>query len=489
MLTPAEELGLSGMNLALRVRKAINRLPEQELAEMLRRVSEEAARRHLVYLREGREDVINVLACPITMLPDQHSYVHAVCLTLDRALKSLAALYWTDPDVRQILKLPPGEEEWLSGCRGKSHEESDPVFGRLDAVVDLRSPTWKESLLFLEPNMSGIGWLHLVPACEAIIREVVLPVIRSMEPDLQLETGRDIRDLLVESVLDHLKALGRPARTLCFVEPLSDATGTVEQEELARYIHDRFGMKALHADPSSLSIEKGEVVFRGDAIDLAYRDYSVTDLISLAEKGVDVEPMRRLFAENRIVSSITAEIDQKSCWEVLTDPAIIARHFDSDERQLFRRHVPWTRLLADRETVLPDGRWGSLLERARKEHDRFVLKPNRAYGGDGVVLGPALSLAEWDSAVDEALAGPDRWVIQRLAGIPVHEFPVLGPAGRVHSEPFHAVMGFASTRDGLATLGRASQKQVVNIAQRGGIVAIVTGHPPGALVGPSGRRT
>ena len=488
MLTPAEELGLSGMNLALRVRKAINRLPEEELAGMLLRVREESARRHLVYMREGREDVINVLACPITMLPDQHSYIHAVCLTMDRALKSLAVLYWTDLEVQRILKLPPGEEEWLSGCRGKSHEESDPVFGRLDAVVDPRSPTWKESLRFLEPNMSGIGGLHLVPTCEGIIRDVVFPIIREMEPDLQLETGRDIRDLLVEAMLDHLKALGRPARTLCFVEPLSDATGTVEQEDLARYIHDRFGMKALHADPSSLSIEKGEVVFRGDSIDLAYRDYSVADLLALAKKGVDVEPMRRLFAENRMVSSITAEIDQKSCWEVLTDPAIIASHFDSDERQLFRRHVPWTRLVGDRKTVLPDGRTGDLLEHLRKEHDRFVLKPNRSYGGDGVVIGHALSLAEWDAAIEEALAGPDLWVVQRLAGIPVHEFPVLGPDGRVHSEPFHTVMGFASTRDGLATMGRASQKQVVNIAQRGGMCAVVTGHPPGALVGPSGRR-
>lgn len=487
MLTPAEELGLSGMNLALRVRKAINRLPEAEIIRMLARVREESARRHLVYLRDGEEETINVLACPVTMLPDQLAYIHAVSLTMERALKRLATLYWKDPDVREALRLPPAEEEWLSGCRGKSHEESDPVFGRLDAVVDLRSPTWKESLRFLEPNMSGIGGLFLVPTCEGIIRDVVLPVIRGMDPDLQIEIGKDMRDLLVEEVLDHLKAIGRPARTICFVEPLSDATGPEEQEDLARYLRDRFGMKALHADPSSLRIEKGEVVCGGAVIDLAYRDYSVTDLLVLQEKGIDVEPMRRLFAENRIVSSITAEIDQKTCWEVLTDPAIIGRHFSSDERQVFRRHVLWTRLLSDRKTTLPDGRTGSLLEYVRKEHDRLVLKPNRAYGGEGVILGHAASPAEWDAAIEEAVASPRQWVVQQLAGIPVYEFPVLGPDGGVHGEPFHTVMGFASTRDGLATLGRASQKQVVNIAQRGGMCAVVIGHPPGALVGPGSR--
>ena len=44
----------------------------------------------------------------------------------------------------------------------------------------------------------------------------------------------------------------------------------------------------------------------GDPIDLAYRDYAVYDLVALGQKGVDVEPMRALFRQNRIISSITA---------------------------------------------------------------------------------------------------------------------------------------------------------------------------------------
>ncbi|MDA1050941.1 MAG: hypothetical protein O3C40_10740 [Planctomycetota bacterium] len=37
---------------------------------------------------------------------------------------------------------------------------------------------------------------------------------------------------------------------------------------------------------------------------------------------VHIAPMRTLFRENRMISSITAELDQKSCWEVLTDPEL-----------------------------------------------------------------------------------------------------------------------------------------------------------------------
>src|SRR5262249_14065916 len=112
-------------------------------------------------------------------------------------------------------------------------------------------------------------------------------------------------------------------------------------------------------------------------------------------------------------------------------------------------------------------------------------KPNRSYGGEGVLIGPALDQAEWDAAIEKALADPDRWVVQQLASIPVSEFPGAGPDGKLHVEAFHVVMGFAPTPPGLAVLGRASQKQVVNVAQRGGICVVLTGRPPGRLVGPN----
>ena len=61
----------------------------------------------------------------------------------------------------------------------------------------------------------------------------------------------------------------------------------------------------------------------------------------------------------------------------------------------------------------------------------------------------------------------------------------MGSDGSVHIEPFYTVMGFAPTKYGLSILGRASQKQVVNVAQRGGMCGVLVGRPPGRLVGPS----
>src|SRR5205823_14550849 len=87
MLTPAEEMGLGGLSLASRVRKAFYQLPEADLVALVRRISEEALRRGVVYLREGVREAIHIMPCPVTVLPDQLSYIHFVSQTIHNALK------------------------------------------------------------------------------------------------------------------------------------------------------------------------------------------------------------------------------------------------------------------------------------------------------------------------------------------------------------------------------------------------------------------
>ncbi|HEX2572593.1 MAG TPA: hypothetical protein VH877_23800 [Polyangia bacterium] len=482
MLTPIEEAGLAGLGVAGRIRRALWQIPEPELRALLDSIAQEAGRRHLVYLRDDREETIRLLAMPVAALPDQLAYVRAVALALHGALKRLPELYVTDPDVCAALQLPPAEDEWLRQCWTPAVREQNTVFGRHDAVVDFTSANWKNTLAFVEPNLGGIGGLHLVPTAERILADLVVPVLRKNDPLLQLEVAQDMRNLLMQEMIDHLQALGRPARTICFIDPKYAGSGPDEQSALTEHFHARFGITVCHADPRELERRGDEVYYEGQPIDLAYRDYPIIDLLALAREGVDIGPMRLLFEQNRIVSSIAAELDQKSCWEVLGEPTLAERHFSADERQLFRRHLPWTRLIADRATTLLDGSRGPLLEYVRREREQLVLKPNRAYGGTGIHLGPSTPQGEWDALIDRAVADPERWVAQQLVNLPVLEFPVLDPAGHVHAEPFFTVMGFAPSTYGLATLVRASQKQVVNIAQRGGMCALMVAHPPGRIV-------
>jgi hypothetical protein len=216
--------------------------------------------------------------------------------------------------------------------------------------------------------------------------------------------------------------------------------------------------------------------------------FVLNELLELERQGVDVEPMRLLLRQNRMISSIAAELDQKSCWEVLTDQQLAERYFSVDERQLFRRHIPWTRVLADRQTALPGGRVGDLLEYVRLEREALVIKPNRSYGGEGVVLGHSSGQAEWESAIEQALRDADRWVAQEVVDIPVQEFPVVGNDGLVRFEPYFSVMGFMATPYGVGVLARASQREVVNVAQQGALCVAVLGHSPCGMAAPSRPR-
>ncbi len=284
MLTPAEELGLAGLNLAGRIRKAFFRITEARQVKLAERVRELSRQRRLLYLRDGQEDVIHTMLLPITVLPDQIGYLHYVSLTIQNALKRLPELYMKDFAVRDVLRISPDEEAWLWDCWGASHGENNPMFSRLDAMVDFISPMWKDTLKFVEPNLSGIGGLHLLPSAEQILAEVILPVLKEKDPEIHLERGQDIRKLLMQEILEHLQAIGRPARNICFIEPKYASSGPDEQEALARYYYDRYSLKIMHADPAELTLAGGEVLYNGDPIDLGYRDYPVYDLLELERR-------------------------------------------------------------------------------------------------------------------------------------------------------------------------------------------------------------
>jgi hypothetical protein len=75
--------------------------------------------------------------------------------------------------------------------------------------------------------------------------------------------------------------------------------------------------------------------------------------------------------------------------------------------------------------------------------------------------------------LDRVLVDQARWVVQQVAPIPVKSFHVLDESDRLHVEPFYIVMGLAPSPYGVALVARASQGSVVNVAQQGGMCAVM----------------
>jgi hypothetical protein len=472
--SPAEAIGLSDRALDALVQAALARISPRALKRLDTALHAEAERGRLTYLRDGEPETVRVFPYPIVVVPEQVQYVHAVTLAVQNALKRIIEFYRGDAGVRALLPLTAGEERWLWECLGPSLHESNPVFGRLDAIADFAGPEWQDSIRFLEPNLTGVGGLHMVPTCERIVTDLVVPILAATEPGLSLERGQDVRELLLQTVLDHGRSIGRRVQHLCLVEPKYAGSGPEEQQALAEYLHREYGLRITHADPAELELKGGDVCYDGSPIDIAYRDYAVADLLELESEGVDIEPMRVLFRQNRVVSSIAGELDHKSSFEILTSPQFADRYFTADERQLFRRHVAWTRVVAERRTELPHGRMAELVPWIRRQREHLVLKPSRGYGGDDVVIGPSVTEAVWDATLERALSGTDQWVTQTLVPIFEREYRIADD-GATRSVRVFTVLGFFASRDGVAMMARASRADVVNVAQHGGLCAVLIG--------------
>ena len=489
ILSPSETLGLAGSSLDSRVRRAAGHISDPTFSHISKRMRDDVLLNELTYERDGKMEPIPVMLRPLLAMNEQMAYVHHVCQRLTEALKRLPALYLNVEKIRKIIAITEGEEAWLRDTWTPQHDRMNTVYGRLDAVCDFTAAGWQDTLHFMEANLSGVGGINYSPLAEQLVMRDIVPTLLAHDPGLRIELPRDQRDLFIQVLIDHSRALGRSGCRLSFVEPKYAEDGINEQSVLSGYLAQKHGLTITHADPSELRIKDGDVYYGDTCVDVAYRDYETRDLIELeAELGKPLDAMRMLFKQNRVVSSLVGDFDHKSCWEILTDPAIAETYFSAEECRMFRRHVLWTRIVSDRSTTLPHNIDGDLLEYIRTHREVLVMKPNRSYGGEGVTIGPSTEQAAWDKLIEEAVQGaadPDSsWVVQSITRLPISEFPIIGADGRVFSEPFYSVMGFAPTENGLGIMCRVSQKQVVNVAQHGGMAAVLVAHKPDELKVP-----
>ena len=409
MLTPAEELGLSGLSLASRVRKAFFKIPED--AALTRSWNASARNRCAAIWSICATASSTPSACwpvPSRCCPISWPTSTTSSLTIQNALKRLPELYMQDFAVRELLRISPDEEKWLWECWGPSQRENNPIFGRLDAMVDFISPMWKDSLRFVEPNMSGIGGLHLVPTAEQIVAEIVLPVLQTPgRPSCTWTSARTSASCSCRKCSIICRRSAGPPRTSASSSRSTPAAGPTSRKPWPSIF--------TSARPEGHARRPGRADAEGRRSLLQRRRRSTwsTAIIpsptcsSWSATGVNVEPMRTLFRQNRIISSIAAELDQKSCWEMLTDPQFTQKYFSAEERQVFRRHILWTRLVSERQTLLPDG-----------QHRRSAAVRSPGAGTSGAEAEPLLSAArawssaiwpraaEWETALDDGPDGP-----------------------------------------------------------------------------------
>jgi len=202
---------------------------------------------------------------------------------------------------------------------------------------------------------------------------------------------------------------------------------TYTEFELLRDSFVAAGLPTIIADPRDLEHLQGGgsrsagLYAGGVRIDLVYRRVLINDILARPDECsalVDAYAARDVCVANTLRCKIP---HKKAFFAVLTDDRYHAL-LSPDEREMVRRHVPWTALVAERR-VSRDGRTFDLIPHLRANRERFVIKPNDEYGGAGVTLGWEKSESEWDAAIARALAERG-WIAQEKIQILREPFPV-----------------------------------------------------------------
>jgi hypothetical protein len=165
-------------------------------------------------------------------------------------------------------------------------------------------------------------------------------------------------------------------------------------------------------------------------------------------------------------------IHKKALFAVLTDRKH-AHLFTQAELDSIHSHVPWTRIVRDEQSDYRDqgqDRTIDLLEFIRNNSERLVLKPNDDYGGHGITIGWNSEPADWDTAIQSALANGD-YLVQERVPTARETFPALTNDGRIEFaeqlvdlDPllFNGKVGSAFTR--------LSATELANVSSGGGMV-------------------
>ncbi len=451
---------------------AIGALPESSISELAAALRADAKERGFLLQGEGEEQaVIPIALNPWIVSREAARYLKGFLRGIRRSVNRVLSHYFEDPGLQAILPLRESELAWLKASCPDGIPRLQTVFERFDTNLGPQVEDQLSNFQIIEFNAVGVGCIYLMPAATELLETHLLPRLKEAIPEMNLARPADYRQLLLDDLQAHAKAVDRPSCRVALVERRESVPGGVD--EFARMV-PYFQSQGVHAavgDPREIEHRDGELFLKGEPIDLIYRDFQLEEVVSIKTHGGSVEGIEAAFAQNRVVSTVFGEFDHKSLCELLTNP-IFSHYFTPLELRAAKRRIPWTRLIEERRTTDPSGEEVDLLPAIRKLRERLVLKPNRGYGGEGVIVGQEVTDSRWEEALNRAIEKPKTWVVQEKVSIAKAPIMVLKGSGRPKLEERYVTLSVTATSRGVAFVGRCSTEPVVNISQGGAIVPV-----------------
>jgi uncharacterized circularly permuted ATP-grasp superfamily protein len=407
----------------------------------------------------GDRPLVSVLR-PRFMSADQYALLRRACGLVAGAAQRLAATLLEDQALRADLALTPGEERLIAMHPGY---DEPSAHSRMDTFLTVDG----SSLQFVEYNAESPAAI----AYEDVLSDVFeqLPAMRRFAERYTL-SKLPARQHLLETLLAAWRAFGGAGAPAIAILDWKGLPTHSEFLLFQQYFREH-NLEAVICSPDELSYADGRLFAEVDgvrsSIGLVYKRVLTSEFLMRYGDEAFEHPLVRAYAAGKIclVNSFRAKLlHKKSIFSLLTDDRLQNR-FSAEERDAIARHVPWTRLVRAGETAYNGSRI-DLLDFARKNQERLLLKPNDEYGGKGIIIGWESSAADWERGLHEALQSP--FVIQERVEIAYEDYPAMVDGqlqiGRrlVDTDPFL----FGSEVHG--SLTRLSTVTLLNVTAGGG---------------------
>jgi hypothetical protein len=381
-----------------------------------------------------------------------------ICETVWSAIQKVKDAAVADDRVVADLGLSDIERELVS---------IDPGYTAVSPTSRLDSFLTEAKYSFVELNGESPAGIAYADAAYDIFSS--LPVMKEFATQYNVRPvyGRQFMlDVLVSSYEEFLGRKPERAPSIAIVD-LADVP-TVKEFELFKEFFERAGYPSIICTPQELDFSNNRLSARGFEIDIVYKRLLVNEYLPIMRDYPALLDAYRARAICMVNSFRSKLIHKKALFAVLTNERY-APLFSQPELAAIRAHVPWTRTVRDEQSDY-NGEQINLLEFIRHNNQRLVLKPNDDYGGHGITIGWNTDAAEWEQAIQNALANGD-YLVQERVPTARETFPALTDDGRIEFaeqlvdlDPllFNGKVGSAFTR--------LSYTELANVSSGGGMV-------------------
>src|SRR5229473_59708 len=357
-------------------------------------------------------------------------------------------------------------------------------YGRASTAARLDAFLLPDSLKFAEYNGESPAGAGYAETIAEIFRE--LPVMSKFAQKYEIHSYPLSAKLLDALVMSYVDWGGSSKKPQIAIVDWKDVP-TVSEFEILRERFEKMGVPTLIADPRELEWDDKSLVAQGKKIDVVYRRVLINDIVA---KPAECSALVKAYSANAVcvANNFRCKIPHvKAFFAVLTDQQNGAL-FSLGDREIIRKHIPWTRVVADVGTA-HYGQRIELLAFIRKERENLVLKPSDEYGGSGVTLGWETSEADWDAAIERGLSAKNGvWIAQERIPIRREVFPYIADVGKVDYRDMlvdFAPYLFRGKLCGFLT--RLSATGLANVTSGGGQVPAFRVSPRSSATSESGR--